>query len=54
MEEVWKNLKTHIKETLKLNIWNESDLCIGMEELNILREWDILNLLNYIGPWRNK
>jgi hypothetical protein len=51
---MWSTLKAHIKETLRLNLWSENYLRTGVEELIMLREWDIHSHPEYIGSFRRR
>ena len=40
---------SHIKETLGLKRWGSLDLRAGLEEMMILRNWEICNIPKYVG-----
>ena len=51
-EEIWKRTRTHIKETLGLRPWENSDLKEEQVEAKILSIWEINTVPPYIGPPR--
>ena len=42
-------IHSYIKETLGMKMWGSSDLHAGLEEMMILRNWEIYSIPEYVG-----